>query len=218
MLRLAIEPLEKSPLRVICLGAHSDDIEIGCAGTLMRLLMEYPHLAIHWIVLGANNEKRAAEARASAEAILGSVDNKSVTVMGFRDSYFPYIGEQIKEYFETLKALQPDLILTHTRHDLHQDHRLVCELTHNTFRDHLVFEYEVPKYDGDLGAPNLFVRLERNVCVRKVQHIKEHFGSQEDRHWFDDETFWAMLRLRGIESKSASGYAEAFYCRKVMLW
>lgn len=218
MLRLVIESLPKAPLRVICLGAHSDDIEIGCAGTVMKLLEKYPRLAIHWIVLGANNEQRAAEARASAEALLTPVKNKTVTIKGFRDSYFPYIGGKIKEYFETLKDIQPDLILTHTRHDLHQDHRLVCELTHNTFRGHLVFEYEVPKYDGDLGAPNLFVRLERDVCLRKVHHLKEHFGSQEDRHWFDDETFWATLRLRGIESKSASGYAEAFYCRKVMLW
>jgi LmbE family N-acetylglucosaminyl deacetylase len=218
MLRLVVEPSLKDPLRVLCLGAHSDDIEIGCAGTLMRLLEEHPDATVNWVVLGANNERRAAEARASAEAVLKPAGEKQIIVKGFRDSFFPYIGAEIKEYCETLKNFQPDLILTHTRNDLHQDHRLVCELTHNTFRDHLVLEYEVPKYDGDLGSPNVFVRLDRQTCQKKIEHLREHFGSQNERHWFDDETFWAMLRIRGVESKASSGYAEAFYCRKIQLW
>jgi LmbE family N-acetylglucosaminyl deacetylase len=217
MQRLIFDRPASDPFRVLCIGAHSDDIEIGCAGLLLKLMAGYPSLSCHWVVLGAKDERRAEEARTSAEVFLRPAKEREIIVKGFRDSFFPYTGVEIKEYFETLKGIQPDLILTHARHDLHQDHRVVCELTHNTFRNHAIFEYEVPKYDGDLGAPNVFAGLDRGLCEQKVSHLRDHFGSQKNRQWFDDETFWALLRLRGVESNSASGYAEGFYCRKVLL-
>jgi LmbE family N-acetylglucosaminyl deacetylase len=203
--------------QILCLGAHSDDIEIGCAGTLIRLVEAYPDLEIVWIVLGAY-EDRAIEAHESAEAFLRQVKGKKIIVKGFRDGFFPYRGEEIKEYFEQLKQeLAPDLIFTHYRYDLHQDHRLTCELTWNTFRNHLILEYEVPKYDGDLGAPNFFVYLDEAICKRKVEHILGHFNTQQSRPWFTEDTFLAMMRLRGVESQAPGRYAEAFYARKLVL-
>ncbi len=200
--------------RVLCLGAHSDDIEIGCGGTLMRLAEECPDLGVYWVVFGAR-EQRALEARQSADVLAAPFSERHVEVKGFRDSFFPYVGGEIKEYFEQLKgAFSPDLILTHCRHDLHQDHRLICELTWNTFRDHLILEYEIPKYDGDLGSPNFFVHLSEDVCRRKARHIVDQFATQRGQHWFTEDVFLATLRLRGVESNSPSGYAEAFYCRK----
>lgn len=203
-------------LRVLCLGAHSDDIEIGCGGTVLKLIENYPNLSVYWIVLGADQPQRAAEAFASASRFLHQAKEKKIIVKGFRDSYFPYIGTEVKEYFEQLKEMTPDLILTHYRNDLHQDHRLLCELTWNTFRDHLILEYEIPKYDGDLGTPNLFVHLDEAICQRKIRYILDHFATQEGRHWFTEETFLSILRLRGVESKSPGKYAEAFYCRKIV--
>jgi LmbE family N-acetylglucosaminyl deacetylase len=203
--------------QVLCLGAHSDDIEIGCGGTILKLIENYPNLVIHWIVFSAN-QQRAREAVASANDFLQSVETKQVTVKDFKDGFFPYVGGEIKTYFEQLKqALSPDLIFTHNRRDLHQDHRLICELTWNTFRNHLILEYEIPKYDGDLGCPNLFVNLDESICQRKVKYLLNHFKTQENRHWFTRETFSSLLRLRGIESKAPSGFAEAFYCRKIIL-
>jgi LmbE family N-acetylglucosaminyl deacetylase len=202
---------------ILCVGAHSDDIEIGCAGTIMRLVESYPTLEITWIVLGAHGE-RAAEARKSAQSLLGQVKAKKVIVAGFRDGFFPYVGVEIKEFFEQLKTqLAPDLIFTHYREDLHQDHRLICELTWNTFRNHLILEYEIPKYDGDMGSPNCFVPLDERICRIKVSHLVDHFGSQAARDWFTEDTFLALLRLRGVEAKAPSKYAEAFYCRKLLL-
>jgi LmbE family N-acetylglucosaminyl deacetylase len=202
--------------RILCLGAHSDDIEIGCGGTLLRLIEDYPELEIAWIVLGARGE-RASEARQSAEAFLDHVKRKKIIIKGFRDGFFPYIGAEIKDYFEQLKQEPaPDLIFTHYRHDLHQDHRLICELTWNTFRDHLILEYEVPKYDGDLGAPNFFVHMDETTCRRKIDHILAHFKTQGSRHWFSEDTFLALMRLRGVESQSPGRYAEAFYARKIV--
>jgi LmbE family N-acetylglucosaminyl deacetylase len=203
--------------QILCLGAHSDDIEIGCAGTIIKLAEDYPNLEITWIVLGAYGD-RAIEATESAEAFLRQVKGKRIIVKGFRDGFFPYRGEEIKEYFEQLKQeLAPNLILTHYRYDLHQDHRLTCELTWNTFRNHLILEYEVPKYDGDLGAPNFFVYLNEAICKRKVEHILGHFSTQQSRLWFTEDTFLALMRLRGVESQSPSKYAEAFYARKLVL-
>ena len=217
MLNLGLNGEGQHPLRVLCLGAHSDDIEIGCAGTILKLTQQHPHMRLDWVVVGANEPDRAAEARASAEALLAPIQHRRVIVKHFRDSHFPYVGTEIKDYIETLKSLAPDLIFTHQRNDLHQDHRLISELTWQTFRDHLILEYEIPKYDGDLGAPNVFVHLDDALFQRKVAHIFDHFETQNERHWFTPETFSSLARLRAIESRSPGGYAEAFYCRKVVL-
>jgi LmbE family N-acetylglucosaminyl deacetylase len=203
--------------QVLCLGAHCDDIEIGCGGTLLRLLELKPDLSIVWIAF-SSDALRAGEARASAGIFLSDVAEPRVSIETFRGRYFPYVGGEIKEYFDQLAVeLDPDVIFTHYRFDLHQDHRLTCELTLNTFRDHLILEYEIPKYDGDVGQPNVYVPLDASQVERKVSTILSCFQSQRDKHWFTEETFRAMLRLRGIESKSPSGYAEAFHCRKLVL-
>ncbi len=214
MLTLPLDDGRRS-LRLLALGAHADDIEIGCGGTILRLAEQYPELEAHWVVFSGTSA-RADEARASAEAFLGGVEERRIVVHDFRDGYFPHLGGAVKDAFEALKAdIEPDLILTHQRHDLHQDHRHVCELTWNTFRNHLILEYEVPKYDGDLGAPNLFVHLDRATCERKVSLIMEHFATQLDRRWFTDDLFRSILRLRGMESNAPEGMAEAFYSRKL---
>jgi LmbE family N-acetylglucosaminyl deacetylase len=204
-------------LRVLCLGAHADDIEIGCGGTLLRLIAEVPRLSLRWVVFSGEGGRRQ-EAEASAQHFLAGVGDAEARVLGFRDGFFPSEHAAIKETFEWLKReFQPSLILTHYREDLHQDHRLISELTYNTYRDHLVWEYEVPKYDGDLGNPNLFAPLSEAQCRRKVAALIEHFPSQRSRSWFTTDTFMALLRLRGIGCNAASGYAEAFYCRKAVV-
>jgi LmbE family N-acetylglucosaminyl deacetylase len=206
------------PLKVLCLGAHSDDIEIGCGGTVLKLISEQKKVRFHWIVLSANGQRRS-EARAGAEAFLAAAEHRTVIVKGFKDGFFPYIGDEIKTYFEELKRkIDPDLIFTHHRLDLHQDHRLVSELTWNTFRDHLILEYEVPKYDADLRAPNVFSYLDQKIRQTKLRLIIKHFQSQADNQWFTEETFRAILRLRGVESNAPTRYAEAFYCRKAVLF
>lgn len=202
---------------ILCLGAHADDIEIGCGGTILWLLAENPGLEVHWVVLSAPGERKT-EAQSSAAEILAAAGAKHVRVADFRESYFPYVGAAVKDYVAALgRALTPDVVLTHWSGDLHQDHRLVSELTWNTFRGPLVLEYEVPKWDGDMGRPNLFVPLERSICARKVDHLMGAFPSQADKAWFAAETFWGLLRLRGMEAQSPSGYAEAFHCRKLVL-
>lgn len=200
---------------VLCLGAHCDDIEIGCGGTMLRLARERPDVSVHWVVFGSDTV-RAREARDSASRFLGGVRHKTVTVKDFKNSFFPYCGEQIKESFEQLKGeVAPDIIFTHSREDLHQDHRIVSELTWNTFRDHLILEYEIPKYDGDLGRPNLFVSLTDKEWQEKIDLILASFESQKNKRWFTRDTFQSIMRLRGVESNSPSGYAEGFSCRKV---
>lgn len=202
--------------QVLCLGAHSDDIEIGCAGTLLKLTSLYPNIMIYWVVLGTSG-KREQEAYNSAYHLLDGIENKKVIVKGFRDGFFPYMGMEIKEYFEELKELvSPDLIFTHYLHDRHQDHRLVSELTWNTFRNHLIWEYEIPKYDGDLGHPNVFMQLNQSITRRKIAHLLEHFETQSNKGWFTEDTFVSLLRLRGIESNAPDRFAEAFYCRKMI--
>jgi LmbE family N-acetylglucosaminyl deacetylase len=202
---------------ILAVGAHADDIEIGGGGTLLRLAEAYPQADVHWVVLSASDD-RESEARASAAEFLQGFTSSRIVIGQFRDSYFPYVGGEVKEFFETLKAeLSPDLIFTHQRNDLHQDHRLVCELTWNTFRDHLIFEYEIPKYDGDLGSPNVFVGLSEEQAKRKVEVILEHFTTQHERRWFGADLFFATLRIRGMESNAPSSYSEAFMCRKVVL-
>ena len=201
---------------LLCLGAHSDDIEIGCGGTVLKLVAANPELTVHWVVLSADGD-RADEARASAERLLTGTRSHEVGVMSFRERYFPHLPE-LKEFFDALGArLQPDLVLTHHLSDAHQDHRVVADLTWNTFRDQLILEYEIPKYEGDLGQPNVFVTLDEDLARRKVQSIIEGFPSQTTHFWFTEETFLGLLRLRGVEARSASGYAEGFHARKLVL-
>jgi LmbE family N-acetylglucosaminyl deacetylase len=217
MLPLMFGQSEPSPVRLLAIGAHSDDIEIGCGGTILKLIEEGALAEVHWVVLSANGE-RADEARESAEALLDGGPRFEVQVHDFPDGFFPYEGKRIKDFFEGLKSeLSPDLVLTHQRADLHQDHRVCCELTWNTFRDHLILEYEVPKYDGDMAAPNAFVPLSEALGQRKIDHLMNYFGSQRSRRWFQEDLFSSLLRLRGMECNSPSSYAEAFFCRKAVL-
>jgi LmbE family N-acetylglucosaminyl deacetylase len=212
-------PLAEAPrLRsVLALGSHSDDIEIGCGATLLALSRARSEVEITWVVLGAEGE-REREARASAEAFMAAATRSEVVVHGFRDGFFPYIGGEVKDVFEELKSrLDPDVIITHARHDLHQDHRLVCELTWNTWRDHLILEYEIPKYDGDLGRPNVFVPVSEETAREKVKLVLDAFKSQTEKHWFDEQLFLGLMRVRGMEGRSPSGYAEAYTCRKLSL-
>jgi LmbE family N-acetylglucosaminyl deacetylase len=198
--------------RVLTIGCHADDIEIGCGGMVLELTRSLPGLHVTWVVLTAS-EVRADEARASAAAFLSGARSVDVRVLGHRECFLPYDGPAVKESFEDLKSVAPDLIFTHVRDDLHQDHRLASELTWNTFRDHLILEYEIPKYDGDLGRPNVFVHLPEETVNEKIELLEKHFPSQIGRHWFDGELFRGLMRLRGMES--ATRYAEAFTCRKV---
>jgi LmbE family N-acetylglucosaminyl deacetylase len=205
------------PLRVLALGCHADDVEIGCGATLLRLLEEAPATEVVWVVFSARGE-RGEEARLSAEEMLTGAGSTDVRLHEFRDGYFPYQGAEIKDVFEAIKGeVEPDLVLTHRRDDLHQDHRLVCELTWNTFRDHLVLEYEIPKYDGDMGRPNVYVPVDEATARRKVEILTRHFQTQGNKHWFTEDLFWGLMRLRGMEAGSPSGFAEGLYGRKVVL-
>ena len=202
---------------LLCLGAHADDIEIGAGGTLLRLLSENPTLMVTWVVFSASG-LRADEAQASAAAYLAGAAERRVVVKEFRDGYFPWDGAAIKDVFEQLKALPaPDLSLTHEGGDRHQDHQVISELTWNTFRDHLILEYEIPKWDGGLGAPNVFVPLDEAVRLRKVELLMTHFATQRAKRWFTPDTFHGLMRLRGVECHAPSGHAEAFHCRKACL-
>lgn len=206
------------PLRILCLGAHADDIEIGCGGTILALLAARRSVDCHWVVFSGGGGPREREARKSADLFLARAKRRQLTVHGFRDGFFPYRGGEIKDTFEAL-ALEgsPDVVFTHARLDRHQDHRLVSDLTWNTFRRHLILEYEVPKYDGDLGAPNVFVPLSAAVARAKIRHLRSAFASQRSKRWFTADTFQGLLRLRGIESGAAEGLAEAFHARKTVL-
>ena len=214
----SLQELSGRPLgSVLCLGAHADDLEIGCGGTLLSLVAQTPGLQVHWVVLSGEHGRRS-EAVGSAETLLAGA-RADIQVCGFEDRYFPAHAAELKRVFDELgRSVTPDLVFTHCREDLHQDHRLVAELTWNTFRDHPILEYEIPKYDGDLSRPNLFVQLPRAVCEAKVAHLLRAFPTQATKYWYSDETFWAMLRLRGVECRSTTGYAEAFHARKMLLW
>jgi LmbE family N-acetylglucosaminyl deacetylase len=205
-----------SPCRILAVGCHSDDIEIGCGGTLLTLIDSLPSVEVRWVVLSASGD-RDAEARRSADAFLQGAAKAEVAVHGFRDGFLPYVGGEVKQVFEDLKGFAPDLIFTHHSNDRHQDHRLAAELTWNTFRNHLVLEYEIPKYDGDFGSPNVFMGLSRPTAERKVELLLEHFETQRDRRWFTSDLFFAVMRIRGMESNSPSRLAEGFYGRKVVL-
>jgi LmbE family N-acetylglucosaminyl deacetylase len=204
-------------LSVLAIGCHADDVEIGCGGSLLGLARRYPHLRITWVVLSAKDQ-RGEEAAASADAFLAGLAEPTVIVKGFRDGFLPYHGAEVKDFFEELQGVvSPDVVFTHQGRDAHQDHRLASELTWNTWRDHLILEYEIPKYDGDLGQPNVFMPLSEDVCARKIQLLLEHFGSQRRKRWFTEDLFRGLMRLRGMECNSPSGYAEAFYGRKLAL-
>ena len=203
--------------QVLCLGAHADDIEIGCGGTLLRLVRKYPKASFVWVTLSSDAE-RADETRAAANKLLSGACHRTLRIESFRGSYFPYQGAQIKDYFETLKSLVPDIVFTHARDDFHQDHRIVSELTWNTFRNHTILEYEIPKYDGDLGRPNAFVPLTTQDLGTKIDVLMECFPSQRNRNWFTRSTFEGIARLRGIECGAAEGYAEGFFMRKTLLF
>jgi LmbE family N-acetylglucosaminyl deacetylase len=214
MLALTLAATNRPIERVLAIGCHADDIEIGCGGTILALTRAWPGLEVTWVVVAAHGA-RADEAKSGAGAFLADARSSDVRVHEFRDGFLPYVGSEVKEVFEALKDVRPDLVLTHTREDLHQDHRLACELTWNTFRDHLILEYEIPKYDGDLGEPNVFVPLGEPVVEEKLRLLREHYPSQRGKHWFDDELFRGLMRIRGMES--ATRYAEAFTCRKLPL-
>ena len=204
-------------LSVLCLGAHSDDIEIGVGATLLSMIARGVRLDVQWCVLSGVGE-RESEARASAAEFLSEAASAQVEVMTFRDGFFPEEGDAIKSWFETLKMrADPDIILTHYRDDAHQDHREICRLTWNTFRDHYILEYEIPKWDGDMAQPNLYVPISASVLQRKINLLMEHFASQRSNHWFDAETFRGLARLRGMECRAPERYAEAFYARKLTL-
>jgi LmbE family N-acetylglucosaminyl deacetylase len=205
------------PLRILCLGAHCDDIEIGCGGTVLRLLAERPGSSVKWVAL-ASTPVREQEARGCATEMLEGAAQQEIVIKSFRDGYLPFQGVEVKDFFESIKAsTKPDLILTHHRHDRHQDHRLIAEMTWNTFRNHLVLEYEIPKYEGDLGTPNLFVPLPAATAQKKIELILRHFKTQAGRGWFRAETFEAVMRLRGIECNASDGLAEAFHANKIVI-
>jgi LmbE family N-acetylglucosaminyl deacetylase len=201
-------------LSVLCLGAHSDDIEIGAGGTILAWIASGIRLNAHWCVLSAGGA-RSAEARASAADYLAGAASTTIEFAEFKDSFFPYQGHEVKNWINDLKArVDPDVILTHRQDDAHQDHREICQLTWNAFRDHLILEYEIPKWDGDLGKPNFYVPLTAEVLERKIELLLAHFGTQRSKDWFDAETFRGLARLRGMECRSAERYAEAFVVRK----
>ncbi len=202
---------------ILCLGSHSDDIEIGCGGTVLKLLRDCPGVDVRWVVLSSSGG-RANEARTSAERFLSGSSNSRILIQDFRDRYFPSQYEAIKDFIHGVSCeVSPDLVFTHRLEDRHQDHRLVSDLTWNAFRNHLIFEYEIPKYEGDLSQPNVFVPLEKNLCDTKINITYESFETQQEKPWFTPDTFSSLLRLRGLECNSPSGYAEAFYCRKITL-
>ena len=216
MIQLNFEQRANRALKVLCLGAHSDDIEIGCGGTIIRLAEQYPNCEFHWVVFSAIGV-RETEATRAAQLFAGS-RLKRTLLKTFQDGFMPYVGGEVKKVFENdLKPLCPDLILTHHGDDAHQDHRLISQLTWNTFRDHFILEYEIPKYDGDLGRPTVFMPLEQELCEAKVGYLMDAFQSQQTKRWFQSETFDSLMRLRGMECASPSGFAEAFYCRKLVL-
>lgn len=216
MLNLKLSEKPDLAYKVLCLGSHSDDIEIGCGGTILKLIKNYPNIVFQWVVFSSSPE-REKEAISSAGKFLAGVTEKQIVIKNFRDGFLPFIAIEVKEAFEQIKKeFNPELIFTHYRHDAHQDHRLISELTWNTFRNHLILEYEIPKYDGDLGNPNFYVPLESDLCQQKIKYILDSFPSQKDKQWFTEETFLSIQRIRGIESNAPDKYAEAFYARKMV--
>lgn len=217
MLDLVLNIPGERPPRFMFIGAHCDDIEIGCGGTVIELLRRHPEAIIHWVVLSSEGERKK-EAQLAAQSMLRGIRDRVVTIKEFRGAYFPSEAPVIKDCFEELKrGFEPDVVFAHNRKDVHQDHRIVGELAWNTFRDHLILEYEIPKYDGDLGSPSVFVPLSAAAVKRKVSLLMRVFKTQHSKRWFTPETFLGLMRIRGIECNASSGYAEAFYSRKLVL-
>ena len=217
MLGLNVAPRRGQRLKILCLGAHSDDIEIGCGATILQLAAQHPRPQFRWVVWSAAGT-RETEANRGARSFLGVAASKAVRVHAFRDGYFPAQFAEIKDAFESLaREFQPDIVFTHARDDRHQDHRVVSDLTWNTFRNQLILEYEIPKWDGDIGQPNVYVPVSAAVARRKVRALLSTFGTQRSKDWFSEETFLGLMRLRGMECRASAGSAEAFYARKVAL-
>jgi LmbE family N-acetylglucosaminyl deacetylase len=215
-LGLNLVELRRKRLRVLCMGAHSDDIEIGCGATVLNLVRRRPLPEFRWVVWSAEGQ-RAREAKRGARRFLGA-DIEGVRLHAFRDGYFPAQFSEIKQAFEDLaREFRPDIIFTHARDDRHQDHRIVSDLTWNTFRNQLILEYEIPKWDGDLGRPNFYVPVSQSISRRKARALLSVFGTQRSKDWFSEETFLGLMRLRGMECRAVGGHAEAFYARKVSL-
>jgi LmbE family N-acetylglucosaminyl deacetylase len=216
MIQLHLGGGASGALQILCLGCHSDDIEIGCGGTILRLAEQYPDCTFHWVVFSAIGVREAEAQRAAG--LFAGTRLRGPSLKTFPDGFMPYVGAEVKAVFEELKqGVSPDLIFTHNRKDAHQDHRLIAELTWNTFRNHLILEYEIPKYDGDLGQPGFFVPLGAEVCQTKIRYIMDAFQSQHAKRWFQPDTFLSLMRLRGMECNAPSSYAEAFYCHKLVL-
>ena len=216
MMNIKLFEINKKP-KILCLGAHSDDIEIGCGGTILRFVEELPEAQFRWIVF-SGNKKRAKEALQGASTFLKKIKSKQINIYSFKESYFPFIGAKIKDTFERLKnEFNPDIIFTHYLNDAHQDHKLISHLTWTTFRDHLIFEYEIPKYEGDLDTPNLYVKLDELLVQRKINYLTNIFQTQKEKSWFSEETFRSILKIRAIESNFSCEYAEGFHCRKMVL-
>lgn len=217
MMRLSPGRSANGALQILCLGCHSDDIEIGCGGAILRLASERSDCMFHWAVFSAIGI-RGTEARNAAIQFVEPSRLRLAALGQFADGFMPFFGAEIKAVFEDLKrTISPDLIFTHNKNDAHQDHRLIADLTWNTFRDHLIFEYEIPKYDGDMGRPEVFIPLSLDICRKKAEIIVATFKSQNNKRWFKTETFLSLMRLRGMECNAPSGYAEAFYARKISL-
>jgi len=217
MISLTLDQSAKGGLNILALGAHCDDIEIGCGGTLLRLIENNQVRHLTWVVF-ASNSIRKQEAFSSAAKFLEGIESQEVQVLDFRDAFLSFSAMEIKEHFESIKlAFNPDLIFTHYREDRHQDHRLISDLTWNTFRNHFILEYEIPKYDGDLGIPQCFAQLSPAQAEKKIDILMNAFESQKGKHWFDRDTFLALMRIRGLESAADSKYAEAFHTRKWLL-
>jgi len=216
MINLTLDNYEE-PLTILAMGAHCDDIEIGCGGTLLSIIKDNPNVHIIWVVF-SSTEKRKVEATKGAKLYCKDAEAFDLKIFDFKDGFLPYLGADLKNTFELLKEeVSPDIIFTHYRHDLHQDHRLVSELTWNTFRSHLILEYEIPKWDGDIGSPNTFVHLDEETGLKKIEYLQQVYNSQKSKVWFTDDLFWSLMRIRGMESNSPSCIAEAFYSRKSVL-
>ena len=216
MLQLKLNQDRNAPLKILCRGAHSDDIEIGCGGSILRLRGQFPNCELHWVVFSATGVRESEAVHASR--LFAAERLGAPTIKSFPDGFLPFAGSEVKNVFEGLKTIvSPDLVFTHWGQDAHQDHRLLSELTWNTFRDHMILEYEIPKYDGDMGRPNVFIPLPTEIADQKVRFLMESFHSQQQKNWFEESTFRGLMRLRGMECNSPSGYAEAFHCRKLVL-
>lgn len=202
------------PMRVLCLGAHSDDIEIGAGATLLKWGASPEGLDLSWVVFSAVGV-RAEEAREGARRF-GCARGPSLHEIP--DSRFPLHLDQLKDLFVGLgSALEPDVILTHSEHDRHQDHAVINRLTWQTFRDHLILEYETPKFDGDLVTPNVYVTVDHETAQAKATGLAQSFASQRGKPWFSEDTFTGLMRIRGIECRASTGFAEGFHVRKLVL-